>query len=83
MGAPSQPHGGARVEGAGGAAPPRTPLLTIDGNVEFVHVTSVNSVFVSDKIVNKNDDLRIKFLSHSKISAVLYVIYFLFLHFLI
>ena len=48
---------------------------TIDGNVEFVHsqynhvnsdVTSVNSVFVSDKIINNSDNFRIKSLSSAK-----------------
>ena len=41
---------------------------TIDGNVEFVHshiqlysyVTSVNSVFASDKIINNSDNFKIK-----------------------
>jgi len=62
---------------------------TIDGNVEFVqfvqlysYVTSVNSVFVSDKIINDSDNFRIKCLSYSKIRAILSVLYFLFLHFL-
>ena len=51
---------------------------TINGNVEFVHlvqlyfhVTSVNSVFVSDKIINNYDNFRIKSLSYSEISAIL------------
>ena len=51
---------------------------TIDGNVEFVHlvqlyfhVTSVNSVFVSDKVINNYDNFRIKSLSYSEISAIL------------
>ena len=46
----------------------------IYGNVEFVHssdVTSVNLVFVSDKIINNSDHFRIKCLSYSKISAIL------------
>ncbi len=41
---------------------------TIDGNVEFVHshiqlysyVTSANSVFASDKIINNSDNFKIK-----------------------
>ena len=62
---------------------------TIDGNVELLSVqlysdvTSVNSVFVSDKIINNSDNFRIKCLSYSKISAILCVLYFLFLHFFI
>ena len=60
---------------------------TIDGNVELVQlyydVTSVKSVFVSDKIKNKSDNFRIKCVSYSKINAILCVIYFLFLHFFI
>ena len=58
---------------------------TIDGNVEFAlsvqtysDVTSDNSVFVSEKIVNNNDNFRIKCLSYSKISAIICVLYFLF-----
>ena len=53
---------------------------TIDGNVEFVctlsrqFVTSVNSVFVSDKIINNSDNFRIKCFSYSKISAILCVL---------
>ena len=60
----------------------------IDGNVEFVHsqyscilssqLTSVNSVFASDKIINNRDHFRIKCLSHSKISAILCVLFFVF-----
>ena len=46
-------------------------------------VTSVNLVFVSDKTINNSDNLRIKCLSYSKISAILSVLYFLFLHFFI
>ena len=56
---------------------------TIDGNVEFAHsvhlysdVTSVNSVFVSDKTINNSENLRIKFLSYSKISANLFIYLF-------
>ena len=37
-------------------------------------VTSVNSVFVSDKIINNNDNFRIKCFSYSKISAILCVL---------
>ena len=37
-------------------------------------VTSVNLVFVSDKIVNNSVNLRIKWLSYSKISAILCVL---------
>ena len=52
---------------------------TIGGNVEFAHsqysdVTSVNSVFVSDKTINYSDYFRIKCLFYSKISAILCVI---------
>ena len=57
---------------------------TIDGNVEFVHsqyscnsdVTSVNSVFVSDKIINNSDYFRIKCLSCSKVSSIWCVLFF-------
>ena len=56
-----------------------TPLA-IDGNVESVQlysdVTNVNSVFVSDKIINNSDDYKIKCLSYSKISAILCVLLF-------
>ena len=55
---------------------------TIDCNVEFVQlysdVTSVISVVVSDKIINNSDNFR----SYSKTSAMLCILYFLFLHFL-
>ena len=64
---------------------------TIDGNVEFVtlsvqlysDVTSVNSVFVSDKIINNSDNFIIKRLSYNEKGAILRLIYFLFLHFII
>ena len=64
---------------------------TINGNVEFVQsqyklysdVTSVNSVFVSDTIISHSDDFRIKCLSYGEISAILCVLYFLYLHFFI
>jgi len=64
---------------------------TINGNVEFVQsqyklysdVTSVNSVFVSDKIINHSDAFRIKCLSYGEISTILCVLYFLYLHFFI
>jgi len=36
-------------------------------------VTSVNSVFVSDKMINNSDHFRIKCFSYSKISAILYI----------
>ena len=42
----------------------------------YSDVTSVNSVFVSDKIVNNSDNFRIKCLSYSNISAILRVLYF-------
>ena len=42
----------------------------------YSYVTSVNSVFVSDKIINNIDNFLIKCLSYSKISAI----YLLFLH---
>ena len=37
--------------------------------------------FVSDKIINNSDNFRIKWLSYSKISAIICVLYFLFLLF--
>ena len=43
--------------------------------------TSVNLVFVSDKIINNSDDFRIKGLIYSILSAILCVLYFLFIHF--
>ena len=46
-------------------------------------VISVNSVFVSNKIIINSDNLRVKCLSYSKISAILFVLYFLFWHFFI
>ena len=51
---------------------------TIDGNVTlsgqlYSYVTSVNSVFVSDKIINNCDSLRLW-------ERILCVLYFLFLH---
>ena len=49
----------------------------------YSDVTSVNSVCVSDKIINYNDNFRIKCLFYSKINAILCVLYFLFLHFFI
>jgi len=48
----------------------------------YSDVTSVNSVFVSDKMINNSDNFRVKWLSYSKISAILCVPYFLFLHFI-
>ena len=48
----------------------------------YSYVTSDNPVFVSDKIINNSDNFRTKCLSYSKISAILCVLYFLFLHFL-
>ena len=58
---------------------------TIDGNTECVHfqysclnVLSVNSNFLSDKTINKSDIVRLKCLSFSEISAILYVLYFCF-----
>jgi len=47
----------------------------------YSDVTSVNSVFVPDKIINNSDKFEIKCLSYSKISVILCVLYFLFLHF--
>ena len=49
----------------------------------YSHVTSVNPVFAFDKIINNIDNFRIKSLFYSKISAILCVIYFLFLNFFI
>ena len=51
---------------------------TIDGNVTlsghlYSYVTSVNSVFVSDKNINNCDNLRL-------CERILCVLYFLFLH---
>ena len=46
-----------------------------DGNVEFVHSQY-------DKIINNSDNLRIKCLSYSKISAILCVPFFVFTLFL-
>ena len=48
---------------------------TIDGNVEFSvqlfsYVTSVNLVFVSDKINNNSDNFRIKCLPYSKMCSL-------------
>ena len=61
---------------------------TIYGNVKFVHsqysciLTSHLSIQVFfNKIIKKIDNFRIKFLSYSKITAILCVLYFLFLHF--
>ena len=55
---------------------------TKDGTVEFVHsvqlysdVTSVNSVFVSDKIINNCDNFRIKCLTYRKTSVEFYVFF--------
>ena len=39
----------------------------------YSDVTSVNSVFVSDQIINDSDSFRIKCLSYSKISAIVCV----------
>ena len=47
----------------------------------YSDVTSVNSVCVSDKIINNSDNFRIQCLFYSKISEILCVLYFLFLHF--
>ena len=47
----------------------------------YSYVTSVNLVFVSDKIIYNCDNLRIKCLFYSKISEAVCVLYFLFLHF--
>ena len=58
---------------------------TIDGNTECSHfqysclnIISVNSNFLSDETINKNDIFRLKGLSFSEISAILYVLYFCF-----
>ena len=48
----------------------------------YSDVRSVNSVFVSYKIINNSDNFRVKCLSYSEISAILCVLYFLFFHFL-
>ena len=48
-------------------------------SVQLYSYASVNSVFVSNKIINNNDNFRIKCLSYSEISAL----YFLFLHFFV
>ena len=48
----------------------------------YSYVTIVNSVFVSDKIINDSDSFRIKRLSYNKISAIVCVPDFLFLHYL-
>ena len=56
----------------------------MDGNVEFVHSKYsciLTSVFVSDKIINISNNFRMKCLSYGKISAILCVLYFLFLNF--
>ena len=46
---------------------------TIDGNVQlYSDVTSVNLVFVTDKIINNSDNFRKKCLSYSKISFFLW-----------
>jgi len=60
----------------------------IDGNVTlsvqlFSDVTSVNSVLVSDRIINNSDSFIIKCLSYSEISAIKCILYFLFLNFFI
>ena len=54
---------------------------TIDGKVEFVHsiqlysdVTTVNSVLMSNKLINNSDNFRIKCLSYCNISAILCVL---------
>ena len=70
-----------------------SPNSAIDGNVEFVHTltqysciltSQVSTKFdVSEKIINNSDNFRIKCLSDSKISAILCVLYILFLHFFI
>ena len=49
----------------------------------YSYVTSVNSVFVNLKIINNSTNFRIKCLYYSKISVILCVFYFLFLHFFI
>ena len=48
----------------------------------YSYATSVNSVYVSNKIINNIDNFKIKCLSYSKISAVVCVLYFPCLHFL-
>jgi len=50
---------------------------TIDGNEEFVHflysyATSVNSVFVADKIINNSNNFRIKCNFMSSLVSVLH-----------
>ena len=47
----------------------------------YFYVTSDNLIVVSDKTINNSDNFRLKCLSFSKISALLCVLYFLFLHF--
>ena len=54
---------------------------TISGKLEFVHlysdVTSVSSVFKSDKIIKKSDNFRIKYLSYSKSVIFLFFLFIL------
>ena len=42
----------------------------------YSDVTSVNLVFVSDKIINNGDNFRIKCLSYSKITTIFLIFYF-------
>ena len=58
-------------------------ICTLSVQLLYSDVTSVNSVFVCDKVINNSDNFRIKCLSHSKISAIKCILYFLFLHFFI
>ena len=49
----------------------------------YSDVTSVNSVFPSDKIIHNSDNFRIKCLSYSKKSTILFFLQFLFVNFFI
>ena len=48
----------------------------------YSYITSFNSVFMPEKIINNSDNFGIKSLSYSEKGAILCVIYFPFLHFL-
>ena len=63
---------------------PNVDLQSIKPNRFWLYsdVTSVNSVFASDKIINNIDNFGIKCLSYNKINAILCVLCFLFLNFL-
>ena len=64
---------------------PNVDLQSIKPNRFWLYsdVTSVNSVFVFDKIINNSDNFRIKCLSYNSEISLIFCLYFLIEHFFI